>query len=368
MTNQPAQEQPSPDSDQAADTSVALRHRPSVFSKLVDQSLLTVCRFSACVVLLMLGALLFVLVKSSWPAIQQFGGSFIIGTTWRPNPLEQPARDAAGKIIFEDGEMVTKTVPPEFGALPVVYGTLLSSAIALVFAVPLSLGCALFLVRIAPWWIEKPVSFLVEFLAAIPSIAFGLWGLFILAPFLQEYAEPWAKTLLGGLGVFNWMFTDSANRPISLTGRDMLCGGLILGIMIVPIITAISRDVLRAVPRHQIEGSLALGATWWQSCVEMLKYAKAGLFGAVMLGFARAAGETMAVTMVIGNNNQISPSPFAPAQTMASLLANEFAEAADPLHQSALKLVALVLLVMSLFLNIIARYLVVGGASGKSRE
>ncbi|HEX2973923.1 MAG TPA: ABC transporter permease subunit, partial [Tepidisphaeraceae bacterium] len=147
---------------------------------------------------------------------------------------------------------------------------------------------------------------------------------------------------------------------IPMTGRDMLCGGLILAIMIIPIITAVSRDVLQAVPRSQIEGSLALGATWWQSSREMLRYSRSGLFGAVMLGLARAAGETMAITMVIGNSNQIVASPFAPAQTMSSLLANEFAEASSPLHRSALIEVALILLVMSLAFNVIARYLVVG--------
>src|SRR4029077_3419607 len=147
------------------------------------------------------------------------------------------------------------------------------------------------------------------------------------------------------------------------TGRDMLCGGVILAIMIVPIITAISRDVLTAVPRAQIEGSIALGATWWQSCAEMLKFSRSGLFGGVMLGLARAAGETMAVTMVIGNNNQIAASIFAPAQTMSSLLANEFAAASRALHRAALTEVALILLLMSLLFNIVARSLVVGGKS-----
>jgi len=183
-------------------------------------------------------------------------------------------------------------------------------------------------VRIAPRLkIAAPVSFLIEFLAAIPSIAYGIWALFVLAPIL---------------------------------GRNMLCGGLILAIMILPIVTAVSRDVLAAVPRAQIEGALALGATWWQSCREMLRYSRSGLFGAAMLGLARAAGETMAITMVIGNNNRIVPSLFAPAQTMSSLLANEFAEASLPLHRAALIEVALILLVMSLLFNVIARYLVVG--------
>jgi len=150
-----------------------------------------------------------------------------------------------------------------------------------------------------------------------------------------------------------------------VTGRDMLAGGLILAIMILPIITAVSRDVLRAVPPAQVEGSVALGATWWQSCVEMLKYSRSGLFGAVTLGLARAAGETMAVTMVIGINTQINPSPFAPAQTMSSLLAVNFGEVGSGLEMSSLVEVALILLIMSLLFNLIARYLVVGkGARG----
>jgi phosphate transport system permease protein len=156
-------------------------------------------------------------------------------------------------------------------------------------------------------------------------------------------------------------------RPIATTGRDMLCGSLVLAVMIVPIITAISRDVLAQVPRAQIEGTVALGSTWWESCKEMLKYSRSGLFGAVMLGLARAAGETMAIAMVIGNHAEIRASLFAPAQTMSSLLANEFAEASTDLHLSALCEVALVLLIMSLLFNIIARWLVVGSDSRGAR-
>jgi phosphate transport system permease protein len=237
--------------------------------------------------------------------------------------------------------------------------------------VPLSFGSALFLVRLSPRWLAGPVSFLIEFLAAIPSIAYGMWGLFVLAPFLQRYVEPAIHAGLGWIpGVNAWLFTESARagdqvltRILPLTGRDMFCGGLVLAIMILPIITAISRDVLRQVPRAQIEGTLALGATWWQSSWEMLKFSRSALFGAVMLGLARAAGETMAITMVIGNANRINASPFAPAQTMASLLANEFAEASTELHRSSLTQVALILLLMSLLFNITARWLVVGGGS-----
>ena len=341
---------------------------------------------SALGVLVMLGALLTVLTMAAWPGIRAFGPSFLTSSEWRTNELRQPQRDADGGLVTDDaGDVVFDVKPPTFGALPTIFGTAVSSGLALVFAVPLSLGTALFLVRAAPRWLAPTASFLVEFLAAIPSIAYGMWGLFVLAPFLQAYVEPVLKDgpsaiealkdvpilgAIGGLGAvpgLQWLFVEKIEfagrvivRPLGLGGRDMLCGGLVLAVMIVPIITAVARDVLRQVPRIQIEGTLALGATWWQSCREMLRYSRSALFGAVMLGLARAAGETMAVTMVIGNSNRINPSPLAPAQTMSSLLANEFAEAGGGLHRAALCEVALVLLVMSLAFNIVARKLVVG--------
>ncbi len=331
-------------------------------------------RSSAVLVLLMLAALLAVVFVQAWPSVRESGLSFITSSEWRANELDRPVTGPDGKVVIEDGEVKTEVVPPEFGALPVIYGTAVSSVLALLFAVPLSLGTAIFLIRIAPRLrIAAPVSFLVEFLAAIPSISFGIWGLFVLAPFLANHVEPALKSTLGSVPGLGWLFsetvmlgTESITRDIPLTGRDMFCGSLVLGIMIVPIITAVSRDVLRAVPRAQIEGTLALGATWWQSCWSMLHYSRSGLFGAVMLGLARAAGETMAVTMVIGNNMQIRPSPFSPAQTMSSLLANEFAEASSPMHRAALLNVALILLVMSLAFNVVARWLVVGSKSRTS--
>lgn len=336
-----------------------------------DRLLAWSARGAGAVILLMLAGLLTVLTVAALPSIRAFGPGFLVGTEWRVNALERPKLGPDGRALIEDGETVTETIPPVFGALPTIYGTAASSLIALAVAVPLSLGAALFIVRVAPRLrIAGAVSFLVEFLAAIPSIAYGLWGLFVVAPFLQGRVEPLLQRTLGGLPATQWMFTQTIEiagrrieRPIPLTGRDMLCGGLILAIMILPIITAVSRDVLKAVPRAQIEGSLALGATWWQSCWGMLRYARAGLFGAVMLGLARAAGETMAVTMVIGNNNTLAFSPFAPSQTMSSLLANEFLEASEELHRAALLQVALILLVMSLVFNVVARWLVVGGSS-----
>lgn len=296
-----------------------------------DALLRWLARGSALTVIGMVVVLLAVLLYTSWPAIINFGPGFLVSSEWRANELEVPKTGPDGKILIVDGETVMETILPSFGALPVIYGTVVSSIIALVFAVPLSIGAALFIVRVAPRLkIAGPVSFLIEFLASVPSIAFGLWGLFVVAP---------------------------------LIGRNMLCGGLILGIMILPIITAVSRDVLKSVPRGQIEGSLALGASWWQSCWGMIRYAKSGLFGAMILGLARAAGETMAVAMVIGNNNQIKLSLFEPAQTMSSLLANEFAEATGEMHAGSLLYVAMILLVMSLMFNVLARGLIVGHES-----
>jgi phosphate transport system permease protein len=324
-----------------------------------DRLLRTLTTTAAVIVLLMLAGLVAVLMVSAWPSVRAYGVHFLVSQDWRPNELEQPKKGPDGKVIMEDGETVMETIPPSFGALPVIWGTVASSIIALVLAVPLSMGASVFLVRIAANWLVAPVSFLVEFLAAIPSIAYGIWGLFVMTPFLQQHVEPALNTAFIKIPGLGWL--ASANGGV--TGRDLLAGGMILGIMIIPIITAISRDVLRNVPRAQIEGTVALGATWWQSSKEMLKYSRSGLFGAIMLGLARAAGETMAITMVIGNNNQIKFSPFAPAQTMSSLLANEFAEASTDLHRGALTEVALILLLMSLVFNIVARYLVVGKGS-----
>ena len=344
-----------------------------------DLLLHTLATGAALTVLGMLAALILVLIFSAMPSIQAFGTHFLTGSTWRP-PTESssPLRDANGNVQRdEEGNTLMEKVerPAVFAALPVIYGTAVSSGLSLLFAIPLSFGAALFMVRIAPrarlQWVGSSgrrrslqlmasVSFLIEFLAAIPSIAYGIWGIFVLIPFLQKYLEPWLRTVLGHLWGFHHFFYDADGQALALTGHDMFCGGLILSIMIIPIITALSRDILKAVPSAQIEGTQALGATWWQSSWEMLRYSRSGLFGAIMLGLARAAGETMAVAMVIGNVMQIHASPFEPAQTMASLLANKFREASDPLQSSALIEVALILLMMSLLFNIVARYLVVG--------
>jgi phosphate transport system permease protein len=330
---------------------------------------------AAIVVLVMMCSLLIVLGKAAIPSVREFGLKFLVQSTWRPNVLNESVEliGPDGKVVLNDegdpryqrgldGEILKRKIPPVFGALPVIYGTAVSSALALLFAVPLSLGAALFLIRISPKWLSGPVSFLIEFLAAIPSIAYGIWGVFVLQPFLLSHIEPAINRLAAAVPGLGWMYFEGPK------GRDMLCAGVILAIMIVPIITAISRDVLKAVPRVQIEGTTALGASWWQTSAEMLRYSRSGLFGAVILGLARAAGETMAVTMVIGNSMQIHASLLAPSQTMASLLASQFDAPESAMHTSALMEVALILLVMSLAFNILARWLVVGSQSGPSRS
>ena len=350
---------------------VAAGRRPAR-GPLADWLLLQGVRGAALTIVLMLATLVGVLLVQAWPSIRHFGPSLITGSEWRANELDRPLLDATGAVVMKDGEAVVETLAPTFGALPVIYGTAASSTLALLVATPLSFGAALFIVRVAPRLrLAGVVSFLIEFLAAIPSLAYGLWGLFVLAPFIQSTLGPFLRDTLGKTPGFHWLFFEQATiggrvveRVIPLTGRNLLTGSLILAIMIIPIITAVSRDVLRAVPQAQIEGTLALGATWWQSCRAMLRYGRAGLFGAVILGLARAGGEAMAVTMVIGNNSQISPSVFQPAQTMASLLANEFAEAGPGLHRSSLLAVALLLLLISLGFNVIARWLVVGKGRG----
>jgi phosphate transport system permease protein len=343
---------------------------------------------SAVVILVMLAALLVVLFAAALPSVHRFGVGFLTTSAWRPNELPILKLDARGKPIRDHRtgmKVVDHYDPPRFGALAPVAGTAQTAFIALVLAVPLSLGSALFLVRIAPLWLITPVSFLIEFLAAIPSIAYGLWGMFVLGPWMGGPArwERFAGFLPMPAGIesrvawffrhtpgLHWLAEQQINGksvPIPTTGRDLLVAGIILGIMIIPIITAISRDVLRNVPLAQIEGTIALGATWWQSCREMLKYSRSALFGAVILGLARASGETMAVLMVMGSAATLTVSPFVAGTTMASTLAGEFPEAAtNDLHRGALMELALILLIMSLAFNIIARYLVVGKSARTS--
>jgi phosphate transport system permease protein len=272
--------------------------------------------------------LLLFLVLQLWhgarPAIDRFGLGFLVDSTWDP-------------------------VAEQFGALPLIAGTLLSAALALLIAVPLSLGVAIFLTEFAWQPIRGPVTFLIEMLAAIPSVVYGLWGVFVLIPFLRATLFPFLRATLGFLPFFS--------GPIY--GPSMLSASIILAIMVMPFIMSVSREVLLAVPPAQREAALALGATRWEAAwTAVVPYARSGIIGAVILGLGRALGETMAVTMLIGNRHEISASLFAPGYTMAAAIANEFAEATSDIHLAALTYVGLALFVVTLLVNAGARLLI----------
>jgi len=240
-------------------------------------------------------------------------------------------------------------VNEQFGALPFIYGTLVSSLVALVIAVPLAVGVAVFTTEMCPKKLRGPLSFFVELLAAIPSVIYGLWAIFVLVPLLRGYVQPLLGKALGWTGLFS-------GPPY---GIGMLAAGIILAIMIIPIISSITREVLMVVPQHQREGVLALGATRWEMIrVGVLRNARAGIVGGIILGLGRALGETMAVTMVIGNRPEIAKSLFAPGYTMASVLANEFSEATGDVYLSALIEIGLALFLVTIVVNALARLMV----------
>jgi phosphate transport system permease protein len=278
---------------------------------------------AAALMLVVVVTMISALAYKSRLSIGKFGFSFITGTEWNP-------------------------VKSEFGALAFIYGTIVSSLIALVISVPLSLGIAIFLVEQAPRQLARPITFLVELLAAIPSVVYGLWGIFVLAPFLRVHVEPPLQRWFGWLPLFK--------GPI--TGIGLLTGGIILAIMVTPIISAVVRDVLAAVPSSQREAALALGATKWETTRVVLVNGAPGIAGAVILGLGRAIGETMAVTMVIGNRAHISASLFDSSYTIASAIANEFTEATQDLYLSALVELGLVLFLVTFVVNAVARILV----------
>lgn len=264
------------------------------------------------------------MLGASWPSLERFGWRFVTGREWNP-------------------------VLEEFGALPFIYGTVTSSLLALLIAVPISFGVAIFLSEMAPAWLRSPLGFLVELLAAVPSVVYGLWGIFALAPWMRETVEPALREHLGFLPFF-----QGPNQ-----GYGLLTGAVVLAIMITPTISSVSREVLKAVPRTFREAALALGATHWETiATAVLPVARSGLVGAVILGLGRALGETMAITMLIGNRPEISLSLFAPSSTMASVIANEFTEATEDLYLAALAEIGLLLFVVTVLLNVVARLLV----------
>ena len=287
----------------------------------VFRALVVLC---AVALLSIVGLIVFELVTQSRLSMKHFGFSFLYRSIWDP-------------------------VNEDFGALPFIYGTVVSSLIAVIIAVPLSLGTALFLTELCPRAIRPILSLLVELLAAIPSVIYGLWGIFVMAPFLRRHIQPILASWLGWTGLFTG----------PKYGYGMLAAGIILAIMILPIISSITREVITAVPRQQREAALALGATRWETLrMAVLRNARAGILGAVILGLGRAFGETMAVTMVIGNRPEIAKSLFAPGYSLASVIANEFAEAVGNVYLSALMQCALVLFAITLIVNAAAGILV----------
>ena len=295
----------------------------SVVGDRVYRVLTTMCAFS---VPLLVALIAIALGMAAWPAFSHLGTSLITSSVW----------DVGAQ---------------RFGAAPALYGTLVSSAVALIIATPLAIGVAVFLSEFAPLWLRQPVAFLVDLLAAIPSVVYGLWGIFFLLPLLREHVMPFLRDTLH-LGQTP-LFSGPAYGP------SMLAAGVILAIMAMPYISAVSREVLLAVPRSQREAALALGATRWEMIRDaVIPFARSGIVGGIILGLGRALGETMAVTMVIGNRPEISASLFAPGYTMASLIANEFSEATNDLHLSALMAVGAMLFAITLIVNAIARWLV----------
>jgi phosphate transport system permease protein len=288
-----------------------------------DRVFKTLTLLMAVTVFVLIALIGYELARGSNLSLRKFGWRFLISSEWDP-------------------------VNEQFGAVPFIFGTLVSSAIALVIAVPLSIATAVYLTEVAPNWVRQVMTLFIELLAAVPSVILGLWGIFAMVPWCREHLFPWLHSSLGFLPLFQ--------GPIY--GVSLLAGGIIIAIMILPIITSVSREILRSVPGLQREAAYALGATRWEvTRIAVLSYAKKGLFGATILGLGRALGETMAVTMVIGNRPEIAKSLFAPGYTLASVVANEFTEATTDTYLSALFELGLVLLGVTVLVNALAQVL-----------
>jgi len=306
-----------------------------VTSRTADRTFAASVTALALLVPITLAGITLLIVLDSLPALQRFGLNFLVTTRWDP-------------------------VHQLFGAGAYLFGTLVTTAIAVVLATPIAVGAAIFLTEYAPRAVRGPLAFLIELLAYIPSIVYGLWGLFVLVPLFRSEIDPFLQRTVGQVPVIGALFTG----PI--VGTDLLMGGVILAVMVLPLLVAVTREVLLAVPPAQREGMIGLGATRWEAIAgAVLPYARTGIIGALVLAVARAFGETMAVTLVAGNSSTtIGPSLFTPGYTMASAIANQFTEASDPLHFSALVEISLVLLVVALVINTTARLLIRRVASG----
>src|SRR4029453_10817606 len=294
--------------------------RPSRFGDKAFEWLTCAMALTVVVLVVLTG---WTLWNGSVGAIKKFGFHFLVTSTWDP-------------------------FPDAFGVLPFIYGTLVSSLIALLIAVPLGIATAAYLTELAPLWIRQPLGSLIEMLAEIPRVILGLWGIFVIIPWLRDYPFAWLKRFFGWTPLFSG----------SIYGPCMLAGGVIIAVMILPIIVSVSREILRSVPDLQREAAYGLGATRWEATrIAVLSYAKKGLFGAVILGLGRALGETMAVTMVIGNTPQIAASLFKPGYTLASVVANEFSDGTTDIYLGALFEIGLVLFGVTILVNLIAQLL-----------
>jgi phosphate transport system permease protein len=309
---------------------VLLGQRPRPQLIITDRIFSVLLAATGAVVLALIVMLGLSLAAGSSTALKVFGWHFVVGTNWDP-------------------------VKEDFGALPFIYGTVMSSLLALLIAVPVGLGTGIFLAEIAPKRMAGPIAFVVELLAAVPSVVYGMWGIFMIVPLMQK-VQATVGSRWGSFPLFS-------GPPV---GVGLLTASIVLAIMILPFIAAISKDALQAVPRTQAEAGLALGTTKWETISgPLLRYARKGILGGVILALGRALGETMAVTMLIGNNPQITASLFRSAYSMSAVVANEFAEATGKMHTSALVSVALALLVLTLVVNGLAR-LLIWGAVGRS--
>ena len=301
----------------------ALRER----GQAADRIFAAVTHMSAALVLLVIGAVVLILVIGAWPAIRKFGFGFIGTGEWNP-------------------------VTERFGALVPIYGTLVTSLIAMLIGVPVSFGIAVFITELCPRWLKRPVGIAIELLAAIPSIIYGIWGLFVFAPLFADHVQPWVSEHIG-----DWPLVGSLFQGPPL-GIGVLTAGIILAIMIIPFMSAVMRDIFEVVPTVLKESAYAMGATTWEVVRHViLPYTKSGVVGGMMLGLGRAMGETMAVTFVIGNAYDINTSLFMPGNTISSTLANEFTEAVSPVYSAALIELGLILFLVMLVIISLAKLL-----------
>jgi phosphate transport system permease protein len=293
---------------------------------------------SASLVLLLLVGVLMSLTYGAWPALKTFGFSFLTTEVWNP-------------------------VTQKFGALAPVYGTIVTSVIAMLIAIPIAFGIAVFLTETCPRWLRAPIGIAIELLAAIPSIVFGIWGLFVLAPILQQHVQPWLIDHVGSLPIVGVLFQGAPY------GIGLLTAGIVLAIMVLPFITAVMREVFQVTPTSIKEAAYAVGATQWEVVWDVvLPWSRTGVIGGIMLGLGRALGETMAVTFVVGNAHRISTSLLAPGTTIAASIANEFAEAVGDLYTSSLMALGLILFVLTFVVIAGARLMLMRLERGGNRR